>query len=353
MFGDTPIWSDPSRPNVDRFFERWGDVTAVVNGVQVRSFVHNDCIKRVMSGGASDTAPDMAAIAAFELARDLPVPYLALGNQARSGPLAAITGRAGTTNQLLALVDPEAAYAAPGGGIYAPDPGLITSGEEHSLVGAFLTASAERLRATRGQRGYNAKRVDDFVQSLARADRLAEFVRDGASLGERAYTLDLEVQIPLAMRALGEGLSHTALLQSSYNWDTHADNRPQGSYHDGLFGSLDRLCDELTTAALMDETLVVVMSEMGRTPRLNDNMGKDHWPVTSCMFIGAGVRGGRAVGGTNDELGAQSMDLQTGAVDAAGKQLQTSNLVAGILEAVGVDPEAYVPGVEAFRAFRA
>ena len=349
-FGDIPIWSDPSRPSVDRFFERWGDLTAIVNGVQVRSFVHQDCIKRVLSGGPSDGAPDFGAIAAYELGRDLPVPYLALGNQARSGPLAAITGRAGTTNQLTALVDPEAAYFAPGG--LRPDPGLVTSDGEKSLVNAFLTASAERLRATRGARGYNQKRIDDFVQSLSRADRLGEFVRSGASLGERAYTVDLEVQIPLAMRAFSEGLSRTALIQSGYTWDTHQDNRPQAMYHEGLFGSLDRLCDALVESGRMDDTMVVVMSEMGRTPKLNDTMGKDHWPVTSCMFVGAGVAGGRVLGGTTDELGAQSLNLETGAVDANGKQLQTSNLVAGILEAVGVDPAPYLPDVEAFRAFR-
>jgi uncharacterized protein (DUF1501 family) len=92
---------------------------------------------------------------------------------------------------------------------------------------------------------------------------------------------------------------------------------------------------------------------MGRTPRLNADAGKDHWPVTSAMLLGAGVRGGRMLGGTSDELDALSIDLQSGAIDAGGKQLQAGNLVAGVLETLGVDPEAYLPGVEPLRAFRA
>jgi len=344
-FGNIPIWSHPSRPNVDRFFERWAPRTTMVHGVQVRSFVHTDCIKRVLTGSPSETAPDLGAMAAFELAPDLPVPYLALGSQARSGPLASITGRAGTSNQLVALVDPEAAYAQPGGLI--PDQGLIPTGQEQDLVAAFIAAGTARLRATRGQRGYNKRRIDDFAQSIERADRLARFVRDGASLGARDYTPQLEVQIPLAVQALRDGLSQAALLQSSYSWDTHSGNNQQSMFHDGLFGSLDTLCAELESADLLDQTLVVVMSEMGRTPKLNGQQGKDHWPVTSCFMLGASVPGDRVLGGTNDELGARSVDLETGELDSAGTQLQAANLAAGILSTVGVDASGYLPGTSA------
>lgn len=352
-YGETEIWSHASRPSVDRFFERWGERTAVINGVQVRSFVHTDCVKRMMTGGPSETTPDMGAITAWELGRELPVPYLALGSQARSGSLAAITGRTGTTNQLVAIVDPESAY---GDLLTAvPDPGLVPTEAQRGHVDAFLRASAARLEATRGQRGYNRRRVEDFVASLGRADRLGEFVRSGSNLGERDYTLDINVQIPLAIRALQDGLSHTVLMQTGYSWDTHTGNAPQSAYHEGLFASLNDLTAQLEDGGLLDGTLVMVLSEMGRTPKLNNQNGKDHWPVTSCMMLGAGVRGGRTYGGTDDELSARSLDLQTGEVTDGpeAKQLQTSNLVAGVLEHVGVDPEGYLPRVEAFRAFRA
>lgn len=351
-FGDVTIWSDASRPNVDLFFTKWADRTCVVNGVQVRSFVHTDCMKRMLTGSPSETTPDMGAIAAFELAPELPVPYLALGQFSRSGPLAAISGRAGTSNQLQSLVDPAAAYFPPDGS-FAPDFGLITDQNEDTLVKRYLEATAQRQKATRGQRGYNKKRVDDFIASLDRSDTLARFVREGTSLGERGYTVDLNVQIPLAVQALRDGLSHTTMLQSGFSWDTHTVNANQEAFHDSLFGSLDVLMQELDDNDMLESTTVMVLSEMGRTPKLNADLGKDHWPVTSCMLIGAGVQGGTVLGGTNDELGARSMNLATGEVDDAGQQLQSANLVAGVLENLGVDPAAYLPGVEAFRGFRA
>jgi len=346
MFGGLPIYTDPSRPAVSEFFTRYADRVALINGLQVRSFVHPDCLKRILTGSPSETTADMAAVTAFEHAADLPVPYLALGGQARSGPLAAITGRTGTTHQLAALVDPAQAY---GGDGLIPDRGVDPSVEEAALVRDYLEASAERLRATRGQRGYNQRRVQDFISSLTRAQQLVGFSEEN-DLGERNYTLDLDFQIPLAVRALKDGLSHSVLLQTD-NWDTHQNNAQQSMLHESLFGSLSTLVQAFDDAGTFDDTLFVVLSEMGRTPRLNSDGGKDHWPVTSAMIFGGGVRGGSVFGASSDELDALSVDLSTGEADAGGKQLAAANFVAGIYSALGVDPEPHLPGVQPFDAF--
>lgn len=347
QFGNIPIFTHASRPAVTEFFTRYADRVAVVNGLQVRSFVHPDCMKRILTGSPSETTPDMGAVLAYERARDLPVPYLALGGQARPGPYAAVTGRTGTSNQLSALVEPSAAYAAVGS--YVPDRGLQPTAEEQASVRDYLTAGAERIASVRGARGYNARRVEDFVGSLDRADALREFAAS-VGLGERDYTLDLAVQIPLAARALAEGLSHTVMLQTN-DWDTHEDNARQSMLHESLFAALIGLVETFETSGLLDDTMFVVLSEMGRTPKLNGDMGKDHWPVTSALLFGAGIAGGRVLGATSDSLDARSVDLATGEPVTDGSQLQASNFVAGILDAAGVDPEPYLPGVEPLRAF--
>ncbi|HEX2679292.1 MAG TPA: DUF1501 domain-containing protein, partial [Polyangiales bacterium] len=261
-------------------------------------------------------------------------------------------GRTGTTNQLSALIDPLAGYPAKGATSYTPATGLEPSDEERKAVQSYLQASAERLRATRGARGYNKRRIDDFVSSLDRADRLRAFATQ-SGFGSRDYTLDLKVQIPLAVHALRDGLSHAVMLQTN-DWDTHQDNARQTERHEMLFGALSTLLASLEKEKLLDDTLVAVVSEMGRTPKLNAELGKDHWPVTSALLLGAGVRGNQALGGTSDSLDALSVDLATGAVKASGgSQLQASSFVAGVLQAVGVDSSQYLPDVEPFRAFMA
>ena len=75
-----------------------------------------------------------------------------------------------------------------------------------------------------------------------------------------------------------------------------------------LFPPADRalaaLVGDLADRGLLDDTLLVVMSEFGRTPRINAQAGRDHWPqAQSVLLAGAGISGGTIYGAT-DEIGA-------------------------------------------------
>lgn len=114
-------------------------------------------------------------------------------------------------------------------------------------------------------------------------------------------------------------------------WDTHARNFPILKEYllPNFDAAFSALMEDLQATGLLDETLVVVMSEMGRTPRINADGGRDHW--TSCfsvMLAGAGVQGG-AIFGESDE---QAAFVKTNPVSAA-------DICATILAIVGIDPE--------------
>ncbi|HEU4405207.1 MAG TPA: DUF1501 domain-containing protein [Polyangiaceae bacterium] len=348
-YGALQIFVPPGAPNVDAFFKAYGAQAAVINGVQISSFIHPDCVKRVLTGAPTTSKPDIGAIVASELGRDLPVPYLVLGSSAISGPLGPITGRAGTTNQLAGLLSPGAAqfgYGAP------VPPALTPSAAEDALVKSYLAASAERFRAARGAGAFNGARVDDYLSSEERGDLLRSYAAQGTNFGTVGYTPDTRVQVELTVNALARKLSRAVLIETM-NWDTHTGNERQATLHNDLFATLTDLGDKLAAANLLSSTTVLVLSEMGRTPKLNGSAGKDHWPVTSALAFGAGVAGGRVYGGSDDLLGARSVDLKTGAPSATGKQLQAANLLAGVLSIVGVDPATSFPGVEPFHALAA
>lgn len=85
-----------------------------------------------------------------------------------------------------------------------------------------------------------------------------------------------------------------------------------GIGHWVMMGSLDRaystLILDLEQRGLLDETLVCLVTEFGRTPKINKSLGRDHWPdAYSIVFAGAGIRGGQIVGAT-DRQGAQVVD---------------------------------------------
>ncbi len=353
-FGEIRVWTGDDRPCVAELFRRHGSTCAVVNGVQMMSFVHPDCWKRILTGTASDSSPDLGAITAYEHASGLPVPYLVLGRTAYTGELASVSARVGSTKQIVGLLD---AQNAPPSDADVEGIGRPTfSSNTDSAIRKYVLARAERERAVRGQSGYNRRVFRDFLSSLDRASALARYRDD---LGGRAPTLDLTAQRQLAVKALERGLSQSVIVEQG-GYDTHSDNTQQAALQETLFAELIALLDELsstpgsrTGSKLLDETTVVFLSEMGRTPKLNSDAGKDHWPVTSALLFGAGVRGGRAYGASSDGLEALNVDFDTGDVDAGGLQLLFSNLAAGVLELVGVDSEAYLPGVEVFRAFAA
>lgn len=112
-------------------------------------------------------------------------------------------------------------------------------------------------------------------------------------------------------------------------WDTHQNNFDRTK---GLMGTLDpafaSLLDDLTRRGLLASTLVSCMGEFGRTPRINANDGRDHWPQAwSAALAGGGTRGGVVLGAT-DEDGAK----------VAGASTSVPDLLATMATLLGLDP---------------
>ncbi len=121
-------------------------------------------------------------------------------------------------------------------------------------------------------------------------------------------------------------------------WDTHSANFK--SLKDRLLPPTDRgvaaLLDDLAARGLLDETLVIVTGEFGRTPRIgkstgnaNGRDGRDHWAnVFSAAFAGAGVRGGQMIG-QSDKMGAYP----------ASRPYRPADLAATVYRSLGIDPD--------------
>lgn len=113
-------------------------------------------------------------------------------------------------------------------------------------------------------------------------------------------------------------------------WDTHAQNADR--LQDVLCPQFDvtfaALMDDLEQRGLLDETLVVVIGEFGRTPRINNLGGRDHWGnVFSFALAGAGIAGGQVLG-SSDRNGAFPVD----------NPLRPHDLAATIFHLLGIDP---------------
>ena len=142
----------------------------------------------------------------------------------------------------------------------------------------------------------------------------------------------------LARRLVERGVPFVTV--NNRGWDTH-DNlytRLKEGYTGakkpvGLIPSLDlalsALVLDLEERGLLEETLVVVMSEFGRTPKLNTAGGRDHWPrVFSVALAGGGIQGGQVIG-SSDSVGESPAD----------RPVTPSDLAATIYQLLGIDPQ--------------
>ncbi len=153
-------------------------------------------------------------------------------------------------------------------------------------------------------------------------------VRDAygrSSFGQRAL---------LARRLVEAGVPFVTLYDGG--WDHHSDVFK--SLRDRLpkfEGAAAQLITDLDQRGLLDSTLVVMLGEFGRTPKINDNAGRDHWSnAMSVMFAGAGCPGGQVIGAT-DRAGYSAVD----------RVLSPENFASTIYRKLGIDPDSmyYTP----------
>jgi hypothetical protein len=162
-------------------------------------------------------------------------------------------------------------------------------------------------------------------------------VRDAFDLGKEPekvrdrYGRDTVGQSVLLARRLVEAGARfvTAAGFHSNSWDTHAKN--DEGHRDRLCPPMDRtlsvLLDDLQERGLLESTIVLAMGEFGRTPFVNPDLGRDHWPTCWSLALGGGgIKGGQVIG-SSDENGAYVTNRATSMGD----------IFATIYKAFGID----------------
>ncbi|MCY2979715.1 MAG: DUF1501 domain-containing protein [Planctomycetota bacterium] len=259
-------------------------------------------------------------------------------------------------------------------------PPFITIPENRSSVAGFLGDQYEPF-ATRGDPSkpdFSVRDLDFFpgvdeTRILRRRTYLAEFDRAQASFEaredrsdsafEKAYRLvtsheakrafhlseePTEVRARygprmfgqsclLARRLIERGVPFVSVMNTG--WDTHEnlalplrDGYSGAKVGVGLIPTFDQafsaLVTDLSERNLLDDTLVIVMGEFGRTPKLNSRGGRDHWPrVFSIVLAGGGVQGGQVIG-SSDRVGESPHD----------NPITPNDLACTIYTLLGVDP---------------
>jgi hypothetical protein len=266
---------------------------------------------------------------------------------------------------------------------YVAIPGDAVGGNSNAaragyLPGAFSSFNVgpdpARVRDLSPPEGVSFARSERRREMLGKMDAFSREVEEGPATGgrdafyEQAYRLlaspeaksafQLSQETPATRQRYGHGKIGAGCLLArrlveagsrfvtvvDHGWDTHQqifrelpDSRFPGSGRlPGLDGAYAALITDLRERGLLDSTLVVMMGEFGRTPKLNATGGRDHWPRAGFVCLaGGGVRGGQVIGAT-DAHGEVPVDRPVGPAD----------LAFTLLTLLGVDParELTTPG---------
>jgi arylsulfatase A-like enzyme len=148
-------------------------------------------------------------------------------------------------------------------------------------------------------RGYHEQAFQLLASPAAR--RALDIAREPEKLRSRYGMTPFGQGCLLARRLVENGVPLVTVNweRDDAYWDTHADNFKK--HKDPLLPNMDRgfsaLLEDMDDRGLLDETLVVCLSEFGRTPKINAKAGRDHWAAcNSIVMAGAGIVGGQVYG---------------------------------------------------------
>jgi hypothetical protein len=221
-----------------------------------------------------------------------------------------------------------------------PEITLDRLARRRSLLDQF-DEQRRRLEGSSALTGYD--QVQQKALSLVTSEKMREALdlsKEPAALRER-YGMTLFGQGTLAARRLVErGVRFATVVWDEFNqscisgWDTHVQAVPRltGELLPGLDMALSALLQDLSQRGMLDETLVLVLTEHGRPPKLNAAGGRDHWSdVYSCLVAGGGMKRGVVVGASDQEAG-----------QPAEHPVSPKDVLATAYHLLGIDPETQI-----------
>jgi hypothetical protein len=248
------------------------------------------------------------------------------------GEFAGFLGK--THDPLWVLGDPNATDFRVDDVVLPPGVDVTRANDRRSALAELdaLSRAGEKVAAERGMSAYQARALDLLTSPAAKA--AFDLAAEPPAVRDRYGRTTYGQSTLLARRLVEAGVRLVCVYYSRGigGWDTHKDNfnTLKGSRLPQTDETLSALLEDLHARGSLDETLVLWTGDFGRTPKVNKDAGRDHWPpCQTVLMAGGGVAGGR-VYGASDPRGAYPSD----------KPCRPDDVMATVYHALGLDPEA-------------
>ena len=207
--------------------------------------------------------------------------------------------------------------------------------KRQALLGEINRQQRQMAEADKARRLSDDQQLAFSILTSSRLAQAFELKREPDAVRDHYGRHTTGQSLLLARRLIQVGVPVVqANIGRVQTWDNHGNIFP--TLKDRLLPPLDQgvaaLIDDLESLGRLDETLVMMFGEFGRTPKINKGRGRDHWGHCFCgLFAGAGVRGGQVIG-KSDAIGAYPMTTAYSPNDVG----------ATVYHTLGIAPDAYV-----------
>jgi hypothetical protein len=285
------------------FFNKYGDELLVFNGLDYSVNNHSPCSRYVATGNLASLAyPTFAALVAGCRGIDLPLAFLTFGNYSATGNLVPMS-RVPYIQSLNLLANADG----------------VNGSTRHQYHDPFVSDRIERTLSEQMQVRVSETRLPrvERSQSMLYAAQLNSkaLQRVTPFIPEKSSKDRLAQQADIALATFKAGVCVSANL-SIGQFDSHNDNdKDQMKLIPEFLSGIDYLLTRAEELQIREKLVVVMQSEMGRTPTYNKGNGKDHWSIGSAMFLGRGIQGNRVIGATDEKQLLIPIDPRTLTLD--------------------------------------
>ena len=320
-----------------QFFEQNGDKLLVVNGIDTQTNGHSAGQRYMMSGRLAEGYPALSALIAGINMPTSPLSFISAGGYDETDGIVSST-RLSNTNAINEL-----AYV---NRYYVDDEGKVFNYQNASVF--------EKIQAARKAR---QERLKQKVTLASLEDKLEQFGLAHSGSNELAKLVEyipedinthpdrnnkVFSQGRFAMAGYKAGLSVSVNIQTG-GFDTHGnhDARHIPNLTELLKGVL-LLQEEAKNQGISDKVVFVIGSDFGRTPGYNGGNGKDHWSVSSMMFMGEGIKGGRVIGETTPTHDVKKVNPTTLQADSSGISITYGHINKALRKLAGIENNSLI-----------
>ncbi len=287
----------------EQFFAKYAPELLVLNGLDYSVNNHSPCSRYMATGNLDSLAyPTFAALVAACRGDNCPLAFLTFGNYSATGNLVPMA-RVPYIPSLKLLANADAVQ------------GIAQHPYHEPFVMDQIESALARQRERRSQQLQLPRRGRAESMLYAAQWNSQSLSRVAAHIPTSIPKDPLSQQAEIALASFKAGVCVSANLTMG-QFDSHQKNdEDQMKLLPRFLASIDYLLRRAEDLKIREKLVLILQSEMGRTPSYNNGDGKDHWSIGSAMFLGPGIRGNRVVGATDEKQFAVPLAAKTLAPD--------------------------------------